>query len=125
MTRNEAIHFLKQLEELILGQNSSLTKTKNAITESFDMAFEALKQQETMYYPQVDGITPSVITELDSAQPEIVRCNDCKNRETDDCPMYYEEWIEYDDDGYLEHDFIVHDNTKDAGFCDRGEGKDE
>lgn len=46
MTRNEAIHFLKQLEILILGQNSWLTRTKNAVTESFDMAFEALKQPE-------------------------------------------------------------------------------
>lgn len=35
-------------------------------------------QPEVMYYPQVDGITPSVI-----AQPEIIRCKDCIHFELD------------------------------------------
>ena len=52
---------------------------------------------------------------------EIVYCKDCKHRSTNHCPMYYEECIEYDDDGYLEHDYIIHDNTIDDGYCDRGE----
>lgn len=53
---------------------------------------------------------------------EIILCKDCKHRgEAEECPMCYEEWIEYDDDGYLEHDYIIHDNTIDDGFCDRGE----
>lgn len=56
---------------------------------------------------------------------EIVCCKDCKYRQTDDCPMCYGEWIEYDDDGYLDNDYIVHDNTKDDGFCDRGEREDD
>jgi len=30
---------------------------------------------EIMHYPQVDGVTASVI-----AQPEIIRCKDCKHR---------------------------------------------
>lgn len=34
--------------------------------------------------------------------------------------MYFEEYTEWDDDGYLEYDWITHDNTVDAGFCDRG-----
>ena len=55
---------------------------------------------------------------------EIVCCKDCKYRQTDDCPMCYGEWIEYDDDGYLDADYIIHDNTKDDGFCDCGERKD-
>lgn len=50
----------------------------------------------------------------------IVYCRNCKNRYTDDCPMYFEEYTEWDDDGYLEYDWITHDNTVDAGFCDRG-----
>ena len=41
------------------------------------MAF-ASAQPEVMYYPQVDGITPSVIV-----QPEIIRCKDCKHFEYD------------------------------------------
>ena len=41
----------------------------------------------------------------------MVRCRDCAKRDTEDCPMRF--WDEYDD-GYT-------DNTKDDGFCDRGE----
>ena len=50
-----------------------------------------------------------------------MRCKDCKNRGDDDCPMRFIEWVEYDDDGYIEHDDIIHDYTKDDGFCDRAE----
>lgn len=52
---------------------------------------------------------------------ELIRCKDCKNRGDDDCPMRFIEWVEYDDDGYIEHDDIIHDYTKDDGFCDRAE----
>lgn len=62
-----------------------------------------------------------LINELPFAQPELVRCKDCKNRGDDDCPMRFIEWVEYDDDGYIEHDDIIHDYTKDDGFCDRAE----
>ena len=55
------------------------------------------------------------------AHDEIVCCEDCKNRGDDDCPMRFIEWVEYDDDGYIEHDDIIHDYTKDDGFCDRAE----
>jgi len=39
--------------------------------------------------------------------------------------MYFEEYVSYDDDGYLESDIIEHDNTVDDGFCDRGEWKEQ
>lgn len=52
---------------------------------------------------------------------EIVRCKDCKYRGDDEnCPMVFVEWIEYDDDGYIEHDDIWHDNSTDDGFCNNG-----
>ena len=50
----------------------------------------------------------------------IVRCKDCKHRHEAECPMYHEEDIEWDDDGYVERDTIYHDWTEDDGFCDRG-----
>ena len=50
-----------------------------------------------------------------------VRCADCKHRGEDGCPMYHEEYIEWDDDGYRESDVVYHDHTTDDGFCDRGE----
>lgn len=51
---------------------------------------------------------------------EAVRCKDCKRRETFDCPMYYEERIDWDDDGYTETDILVTDNTTDDGYCNCG-----
>ena len=56
---------------------------------------------------------------------EIVFCKNCKHRSEHSCPMYYEEWFEIDEgDGYIDNDYIIHDNTKDDGFCDCGERKD-
>lgn len=61
-----------------------------------------------------------------SEQPEIIRCKVCKHRNTDECPMYYEEWIEYDEgDGFIERDFISHDRTVGDGFCDKGERRED
>ena len=56
---------------------------------------------------------------------EVVRCEDCKYRGNEiECPMCFEEEIEWDDDGYTEVDWITHDRTQDDGFCHRGERKD-
>ena len=63
----------------------------------------------------------ATINHMPTIDPEIVRCKDCKNRGDDDCPMRFIEWVEYDDDGYIEHDDIINDYTKDDGFCDRAE----
>ena len=70
--------------------------------------------------------TTDAIEKINPAEnvKEIVFCKNCKHRSTNNCPMYFEEWIEYDDDGWIEHDNIIHDNTKDDGFCDCGERKD-
>ena len=54
----------------------------------------------------------------------VVRCSECKRRHEFGCPMYYEEELEWDDDGYPEYDVLCHDHTFDDGFCDRGERKD-
>lgn len=54
----------------------------------------------------------------------VVRCKDCRHRGEGCCPMYYEEEIEWDDDGYTEVDYVPCDRTMDDGFCDRGERKD-
>lgn len=55
----------------------------------------------------------------------LCRCKDCKHRHEAECPMYHEEDIEWDDDGYIERDTIYHDWTEDDGFCDRGERRDD
>ena len=59
----------------------------------------------------------ALLRSLPSAQP-IIRCKNCKHRDSNDCPMYYEEWIEIDEgDGYFDTDNIIHDWTTDEGFC--------
>ena len=61
--------------------------------------------------------------EIDTkAEPQTL-CEDCKYRNTEECPMYYEEWVSRDYDGYIESDIVVHDRTLDEGFCDRGGGR--
>ncbi len=54
---------------------------------------------------------------------EVVKCKECKHRHTDQCPMRFVEDVEWDDDGWLEHDEIEHDYTEDDGFCNKGERK--
>ena len=51
---------------------------------------------------------------------EIVRCKDCYRRQTTGCPMYSEEFVDYDDDGWYDCDLVIHDATYDEGFCDQG-----
>lgn len=56
---------------------------------------------------------------------EVIRCRDCKHRYTDDCSMRFVEWIEWDDDGYMEYDDVVTDNTVDNGYCSDGKRREE
>ena len=62
-----------------------------------------------------------IIKMLEKQEPQIIRCKDCKHRDTEECPMRYEEWVSFEEDGYIESDNIAHDQTRDDGFCDRGE----
>lgn len=69
-----------------------------------------------------------IADEIDNAPTvdavEVARCKDCKHRGDYGCPMYHEEYIEWDDDGYRESEIVEHDRTRDDGFCDLGERKD-
>lgn len=61
---------------------------------------------------------------IEALQIDIVRCKDCKHRETDDCPMYRVEWFSIDEGyGDFEDDYIIHDYTTDNGYCHYGERK--
>lgn len=61
---------------------------------------------------------------IEALQINLVRCKDCKYRETDDCPMYWMEWLMFEDcDGYTDNNYIVHDYTTDNGYCNYGERK--
>lgn len=52
---------------------------------------------------------------------DIVLCKDCCHRGEYDCPMYFEEYSEYEEDGYHEYEYIPRDHTEDSGFCHKGE----
>lgn len=73
------------------------------------------------YYLAEDVIPDIELAPTVDAVP-VVRCKDCQHRGDDvHCPMCFEEQIEWDDDGYTEVDYVLHDYTTDDGFCDRGE----
>ena len=80
---------------------------------------DAIDAMEQWLYDSKDNRTMrEVVYELLSAEPEIIHCKNCKHRESNDCLMYYEEWIEIDEgDGYFDTDNIIHDWTIDEGFC--------
>ena len=63
----------------------------------------------------------NVLKKIPSTEPEIIHCKDCRNRGEDKCPMRHVERIEWEEDGYIEVDDIVHDYTKPYGYCDKGE----
>lgn len=58
---------------------------------------------------------------LEDAQPKIIRCKDCKHRGEDECPMRHVEWVEYEDDGYIDSDDVIYDYTEDNGYCFKAE----
>ena len=59
-----------------------------------------------------------------SEQSKVIRCKGCIHRYDDDeCPMRHVEWVEYDDDGYLDTDDVVYDYTEDNGYCNFAENE--
>lgn len=47
MTKEEAIVFLRQVQQIMLESNSWLESTHEPIKEAFDMAIEALKKDDS------------------------------------------------------------------------------
>ena len=84
-------------------------------------ALEKLDIPEDMCVFEILSHVELAIGTLPSAEPEIVRCKDCKHRYTDECPMQYTEWVERDEYGEYELRDIVHDYTEDEKFCSEGE----
>lgn len=65
--------------------NCELVKTDTEILTALDMAIKALQEQADnipeMYYPQVDGITPTVVVQADGEKT----CGTCRNEDTYHC----------------------------------------
>ena len=97
-------------EKRLISLDEALKATHGEIywTESQQAAVRSFLVKQ----PKVDAV-------------EVVRCKDCKHRGDDaHCSMCFEEAIEWDDDGYTEVDYVLHDRTTDDGFCDRGERRE-
>lgn len=106
-------------DEMALNESeaymSAQTKIENPITLGLNSVVHRKIQQLIEDTPTVDAVG-------------VVRCKDCANlQKVGVCPMCYEEEISWDDDGYMEMDYVLHDQTEPDGFChlgERGEGAD-
>ena len=119
--------------ELINGDLISRADAKQAIRDRFkDLATRVEINTVLNEVPSADAVSremrepteeerASVKRYIDSISADVVsvvRCKDCDNRHTDDCPMHHEEWYEIDEgNGFVDNDFTVHDYPKDDGFC--------
>ena len=127
MTNQDVINFLNQIRKILLDDKSWLESTIQQINEAFDMAISALQAQEcsrhkcrdtvsrqeaieavmdlckhytptkSVNHPHMDFVI-EVLQDLPSAQPEIIRCKDCKWWSNDD---YRECSSPNYDDGYV------------------------
>lgn len=89
-----------------------------------ELAIEILSTRDFcgMLCGYTSGYTEALDMAVEALQIDLVRCKDCKHRETDDCPMYWVEWSIFEDcDGYTDDKYIVHDYTTDNGYCHYGE----
>lgn len=122
MTREEAIKILKAIRVYECYPKSASEETKEAI----DMAIDALSA-EAVHKPDYSYEADMVrrLKEALSAEVvEVVRCGECKNRGSDACPMFFEEWFTIDEgDGYVDDDYRIHDHTESDGYCHWGERK--
>ena len=79
---------------------------------------EEVEGQYNNDFPTIEQIADGL---LENGVTIPVRCKECKHRGDYGCPMYHEEYIEWDDDEYHESEIICYDRTRDDGFCDLGE----
>ena len=119
MTRKEAIKQLQYCKGLI-KQNGQVYLDERDFP-LLNMAIEALSDDSVS---RRDTVTLNSPISIQAEMVAVVRCKDCKHRETDDCPMYRIEWFSIDEGyGDFEEDYIIHDYTTDNGYCHYGERK--
>lgn len=113
---NMAIDALEKLPSAEKAQLSGEDATFDCISRR--EAVDEFWKLEVELRPSAIEAVWDMLKSLPSAEPKIIHCKNCKHRDSNDCPMYYEEWIEIDEgDGYFDTDTIIHDRTTDEGFC--------
>ena len=102
-----------EIEKTIEGEVAKAVQKMGVVVDKAELirALTYDRNQHTKGYEDRDG--------------EIVRCKDCKHRYGDECPMRHVEWVECEEDGYIEYDDVVHDHTMDDGYCSFGERKEQ
>lgn len=86
MTNTEAIKILDDLRSYDYDKIYELYQDEPmTLTDALNMAIKALQEQAdnipVMYYPQVDGITPTVVAQADGEKT----CGTCRNEDTYHC----------------------------------------
>ena len=85
---------------------------------------EATKKRRYVFSGAINTIRGN-LANAPTIEPQIIRCKNCKYRNTEECPMHYEEWVRHEEGGYIDSDYVAYDQTRDDGFCDRGEEGDD
>lgn len=80
---------------------------------------KAIDHYNTRLYdnPTLVSSLHRIVDEIQPIESKIVHCKECINRKSFDCPMFFEERIEWEEDDYIECDYVEHDNTEDNYFC--------
>lgn len=92
---------------------------------SKDFALYVVHYFASMQTWSKEDILAEIDSKIKEANEDVVRCKDCKHRETSECPMVFYENLHWDDNGYIECETIIHDNAEDDGFCSYGERKEQ
>lgn len=90
-------------------------KAQKVATEAWKMRIKS--SVETILNQFIDWIEG--MPTIDAV--EVVRCENCRKRGSDDCPMFNREWGTIVRGDECVDDFIFHDLTKPSGFCNYGE----
>ena len=98
----------KMMSDLYISEDAvNMTRERQGLWVRFRAIEKAVSEM-----PTIDAV-------------EVVRCKDCKHRQEDECPMFFEEQIDIDEgDGYYDTNHIFHDYTQDDGYCSWGERRE-
>lgn len=125
MTPKEAIEYLNIMK--LSTEDDSVGGLKKEVC---DIAIEALSVVEQIRWER--DIALHQLEEIGLGFGEmadvqkVVRCKDCVHRNDEEkCPMLFGKWEDYNDDGYIESDWVVTENTEDEGFCHKGKRFEE
>lgn len=117
------ISLYEKAVEAIIEQREDRIFAK--IQDAFDVQVDKEELIRALQYDRDQYAKGRMDAIMEMDLVKVVRCKDCGHRgDPVMCPMCYEEYQEWDDDGYHEWETVVHDYSVDSGFCYMGERGD-